>query len=55
VNPRQSFAPKNPDFAAATVASFAKQGIMGLLGARLTQIEPGLCETLIAAAARPES
>ena len=44
MNPRQAFIPKNPDFSASTEASFARQGIMGLLGARLTRIEPGLCE-----------
>ena len=44
MNPRQAFIPKNPDFAASVAESFARQGIMGLLGARLSRIEPGLCE-----------
>jgi len=44
VTPRQVFTPKNPDFAASVAESFARQGIMGLLGARLSRIEPGLCE-----------
>ena len=44
MKPRQVFAPKDPDFAARIRASFGRQGIMGLLGARLTRIEPGLCE-----------
>jgi len=44
VNPRQVLTPKNPEFAASVRASFARQGIMGLFGAALTRIEPGLCE-----------
>ena len=44
MTPRQVFTPKNPDFAASVAESFARQGIMGLLGARLSRIEPGLCE-----------
>jgi len=38
------FTPSDPAYAARVEASFARQGIMGLLGARLTRIEPGLCE-----------
>ena len=36
------FKPANPDFAAVVAASFAKQGFMATLGARLATIEPGL-------------
>ena len=38
------FAPKTPDFAARVRDSFARQGIMALIGARLTRVEPGLVE-----------
>lgn len=41
---RKVFTPSDPDFAARVAASFERQGIMGLLGARLTRIEPGLVE-----------
>jgi len=44
MSPRQSFTPREPDYAARVADSFAKQGIMGLLGARISRIEPGLCE-----------
>jgi uncharacterized protein (TIGR00369 family) len=40
----RSFTPRDPDFAQRVTASFERQGIMRLLGARLTRIEPGLCE-----------
>lgn len=33
----------NPDYADMVRASFARQGLMHTLGARLTVIEPGLC------------
>ena len=46
------FAPANPDFATRTRESFAKQGIMGLIGAELVRIEPGLVE--IAVGFRPD-
>lgn len=39
-----AFEPANPDFAAQVRDSFSRQGIMGLIGARLGQIEPGLVE-----------
>ncbi|MFQ5775980.1 MAG: PaaI family thioesterase [Kiloniellaceae bacterium] len=39
-----AFAPKVPDFAARVRASFARQNIMDLIGARLTRVEPGLVE-----------
>ena len=38
------FTPKDPDFEARVRASFARQGIMELIGARLTRVEPGLVE-----------
>jgi uncharacterized protein (TIGR00369 family) len=44
VSPRPIFTPRDPDYAARVAASFARQGIMGLLGARISRIEPGLCE-----------
>ena len=36
-----AFQPADPDFAARVRASFARQGIMSLLGARLIHVEPG--------------
>jgi uncharacterized protein (TIGR00369 family) len=36
--------PRDPDYVARVRASFAQQGIMGLLGATLSRIEPCLCE-----------
>jgi uncharacterized protein (TIGR00369 family) len=44
VSPRPRFTPPDPNYAARVAASFARQGIMGLLGARISRIEPGLCE-----------
>ena len=38
------FQPQSPDFAARVRDSFARQGIMALIGARLTRVEPGLVE-----------
>ena len=38
------FTPADPDFAARTRDSFARQGIMDLIGARMTRVEPGLVE-----------
>ena len=38
------FMPKDPDFEARVRASFARQAIMDLIGARLTRVEPGLVE-----------
>lgn len=42
-----AFTPANPDFAARTRDSFDRQGIMGLIGARLGRVEPGLVEILL--------
>lgn len=47
-----TFVPANPDFEARTRESFAKQGIMQLIGAELERVEPGLVQ--IALAFRPE-
>jgi len=41
------FAPRDPSYAARVRDSFARQGIMGLIGARLTRIEPGLVEIAV--------
>jgi len=46
------FSPANPDFEARTRESFAKQGIMRLIGAELERVEPGLVQ--IALAFKPE-
>jgi uncharacterized protein (TIGR00369 family) len=39
-----AFAPKDPDFEARVRDSFGRQGIMALIGARITRVEPGLVE-----------
>jgi uncharacterized protein (TIGR00369 family) len=44
--------PANPDFEARTRESFAKQGIMRLIGAELERVEPGLVQ--IALPFKPE-
>ena len=36
--------PRNPAFAEEIKQSFAKQTIMGLIGAKLTRVEPGIVE-----------
>lgn len=38
------FTAPDPDFAKRVEKSFATQGIMATIGARLTRIEPGYCE-----------
>ena len=38
------YAPRNPDFERIARESFAKQGAMGLIGARPLRIDPGLVE-----------
>lgn len=38
------FEPRDPAFEARTRASFARQGAMALIGARLGRVEPGLVE-----------
>lgn len=37
-----AFQPQDPDFEARVRASFARQGVMRLIGAELTRVEPGL-------------
>ena len=39
-----AYTPKDPDFEVRVRDSFARQGIMGLIGARLSRVEPGLVE-----------
>jgi uncharacterized protein (TIGR00369 family) len=39
-----AFTPKDPGFEARVRASFGRQGIMTLIGARMTRVEPGLVE-----------
>ena len=46
------FVPADPKFEARTRASFARQGVMAFIGARLERVEPGLVE--IALAFKPE-
>src|SRR6266566_3239498 len=41
------FNPRNPFFAAEISASFAKQSVMELIGAKLSRIEPGLVEITV--------
>ena len=41
---RRRFEPRNPNFLDVTQRSFARQGVMALLGARLQRVEPGVCE-----------
>ena len=40
----QRFEPRNPAFAQRVRESFARQQVMGTLGARLTLVEPGVVE-----------
>ena len=47
-----SFVPANTDFESRTRASFARQGAMAFLGARLERVEPGLVQ--VGLAFRPE-
>ena len=48
----RAFEPANPDFVADVRDSFTRQGVMGLIGARLGRVEPGLVE--IALPFRPD-
>lgn len=52
MNAPHKFQPKDPDFAARIRASFARQQAMDLIGARLTVVEPGYTEIVLAY--RPE-
>jgi uncharacterized protein (TIGR00369 family) len=38
------FEPRDPQWAEKVKASFARQGVMGLMGAELADIRPGWCE-----------
>lgn len=40
----RAFEPKDPDWEAKVRASYAKQGAMGLIGAKLIELRPGYCE-----------
>jgi uncharacterized protein (TIGR00369 family) len=40
----RSFEPRDPDWEAKVRASFAKQGAMSLIGAKLVDLRPGYCE-----------
>lgn len=40
----RSFEPRDPDWEAKVRASYAKQGAMGLIGAKLIDLRPGYCE-----------
>jgi uncharacterized protein (TIGR00369 family) len=40
----RTFVPPDPDFARRVLASFGRQALMRLLGARMTRVEPGLVE-----------
>jgi uncharacterized protein (TIGR00369 family) len=40
----RSFEPRDPDWEPKVRASFAKQGAMGLIGAKLVELRPGYCE-----------
>ena len=42
-----AYAPADPDFAGRVRASFARQGIMALIGAQMTRVEAGLVETIL--------
>ena len=38
------FEPKDPSWEAKVHASYARQGVMGFIGARLIELRPGYCE-----------
>lgn len=40
----RSFEPRNPDWEATVRESFARQGVMALIGAELVALAPGHCE-----------
>jgi uncharacterized protein (TIGR00369 family) len=44
VTKTHQFTAPDPDYAARVRASFARQGAMALIGARLTDLDPGYCE-----------
>lgn len=40
----EQFRPEDPDFESRVRRSFARQGLMGTLGAELAEVRPGYCE-----------
>jgi len=44
----ESFLVQNPSFAPEIRASFAKQAVMELIGAKLSRVEPGIVEITVA-------
>lgn len=44
LSPHLSFEPRDPQWQDKVRASFARQGVMGLLGASLQDVAPGRCE-----------
>lgn len=40
----RSFEPRDPDWEAKVRVSYAKQGVMDLIGAQLIELRPGYCE-----------
>jgi hypothetical protein len=45
--PDEPFAARDPDFAAAIAASFARQGALQPIGAVLDSVSPGLCRVRV--------
>ena len=45
---RKAFEPRNPDWEAKVRASFARQGVMTLIGAEMGELRPGHCEIRLA-------
>jgi hypothetical protein len=41
---RKLFEPRNPDWEATVRGSFARQGVMSLIGAEMGTLAPGHCE-----------
>ena len=44
----RNFEPRNPDWEATVRGSFARQGVMGLIGAEMVALAPGHCEIRLA-------
>ena len=47
-DPARNFVAPDPDYAARVRASFARQGAMQLIGARMVELRPGRCAIAIA-------
>ena len=45
---RKAFEPRNPDWESKARASFARQGVMKLIGAEMGELRPGHCEIRLA-------